>query len=308
MCTIVRSAWIPSILALFLSLASIDRAQTSEAQSGANWQRVVSDSGEFSIEVPSSFSFFADKDGFVMAKSGGGDVPVKGMQVLNSVSDGTVVSVEIYEVGKAILDQMFEQDKLSYKGASSERTKDKGYELSQNDGKPEKAVWTRKYFASKKYIYILTAGSRQPNSEVARRFFASMRFSPNTNDEADAGATFSNLRVTTVEVEDVIDPELPEPNKSSAADPDVQPLMIISRPMAGYTQAARDKSTSGVIRLKATLTKEGGISKIVVVRSLPNGLLRQAVFALLRIKFLPKTKAGQPFDSTVTIDYTFAIF
>jgi hypothetical protein len=52
----------------------------------------------------------------------------------------------------------------------------------------------------------------------------------------------------------------------------------------------------------------GSIPDITVLKTLPEGLLRQAVFAALRTKFIPKEKDGLPIATKSTFEFGFHIY
>ena len=87
------------------------------------WVRVEENKGEFSIEMPSDFTYFYDADGFSydnMSRS----YDFKHMQMLNGAMDKTVLSVEIYKVPapKKYLGELVERLRLS--GAKTEESTD----------------------------------------------------------------------------------------------------------------------------------------------------------------------------------------
>jgi TonB family protein len=85
-------------------------------------------------------------------------------------------------------------------------------------------------------------------------------------------------------------------------------LLILSKPKALYTDAARVNDVEGSVRLKVTLLASGEVGSIVPVTTLPHGLTEQAVAAARQIKFEPKKLDGVPVSTTVTIDYSFEIY
>ena len=84
--------------------------------------------------------------------------------------------------------------------------------------------------------------------------------------------------------------------------------MIVSKPFASYTDAARSNGEQGIIRMRITFSKEGRISKLALVQTLKEGLQRQAVFAAIRIKFIPQEKNNEPLTVTKLIEYSFNIY
>lgn len=100
----------------------------------------------------------------------------------------------------------------------------------------------------------------------------------------------------------------PAEKPSDQKQPVTDPLMIIAKPQARYTDPARNAKIQGSVRVKVTLLASGGTGTVTPVNELPNGLTEQAIAAARRIVFLPKRVNGVPISVTVTIDYTFSIY
>lgn len=86
------------------------------------------------------------------------------------------------------------------------------------------------------------------------------------------------------------------------------PLRIIAKPQARYTDDARVNNVEGAVRLKVTLLANGQVGSIIVVNGLPDGLTEQAIAAARQLRFEPATKDGVPVSKTITIDYSFTIY
>ena len=302
------TAWRLAAICFGVLLASLSiSAQTDPGNNSNEWIRVHSDNGEFSIEVPADYGFFIDDNGFSIS-SALSDIPLREMRNLNAVRDGTFVSFEIYNAPDNALDRIFDSDKDHARADKVSKIKGPAFELRQIEFKSKGAEWKRRYFRGKKHIYILTAGSREGSSVVMDRFFNSLEFEPGASSNLGKGTSFSKLKVTipTLEAAGTPDKKFP-PVKPSQPDPNKTPVIILSKPQASFVEEARDKRVNGVVRLKVTLAANGSIPKIGIVSSLPHGLLRQAIFAAMRIKFLPQLVNGQPTDVTVTIEYSFSI-
>lgn len=272
------------------------------------WMRVQSDDGEFSIEVPAVHTYFSDNDGFAVSAGNGADIQLRNMRMLNAISEGTVVSFEIYEANKGALEKIFESDKGRKNVLSVNKIKGNDYVVREIEYESDEASWARRYFSSKKHIYVLTAGSRTSSSEGIKRFFDSLVFKPNANDKAISGIPLSSLRRLNIAVETQDKNENKSVRKPSKLDSNMQGIVLLARPYASYITPARANLVTGNVRLKVMLAKDGSIPKITIVETLPDALLRQAIFAALRIKFLPKLKDGQPEDSIVTLEYNFRIY
>ena len=86
------------------------------------------------------------------------------------------------------------------------------------------------------------------------------------------------------------------------------PLRILAKPQARYTDDARVNNVQGSVRLKVTLLANGQVGSITVVNGLPDGLTEQAIAAARQLKFEPATKDGVPVSKVITIDYSFTIY
>jgi len=86
------------------------------------------------------------------------------------------------------------------------------------------------------------------------------------------------------------------------------PLRILSKPPARYTDEARANNVQGSVRLKIVMLASGEVGQITVIQGLPDGLTDQAIVAARLLKFQPATKDGVPVSKTITIDYSFTIY
>ena len=93
------------------------------------------------------------------------------------------------------------------------------------------------------------------------------------------------------------------------ADPSTaQPLKILSKARADYTDAARLENVEGTVRLRVTFLSTGEIGSITPVSGLPYGLTEQAIAAARQIKFQPATRSGVPVSVTKLVEYNFSLF
>ena len=83
--------------------------------------------------------------------------------------------------------------------------------------------------------------------------------------------------------------------------------LILAKPEPAYTEEARAKRTSGVVRLRAVLGADGRVRNVVPVRRLPNGLTESAVEAVRRIRFTPATLEGRPVSQVIMLEYRFEV-
>lgn len=275
----------------------------------SKWIRVQSNNGEFSIEVPAEYNFFYDKNGFVVSDYLS-RFEVKEMNMLNAYPEKTLVSFESYKANKKALDTMRKQD--SKNGKSSE-FKHENYSLKQVVIKTDKSYTVRQYFSSKNYIYVLTASSHEGETQIMKRFLDSLVFNPNSTEKNPNAIQFANLKVTIPEL-DPNPPPIKAADKSSGPKPkppkdeNALPIVILIKHSPSFTDAARSTGEDGLIRLRITFSADGSITKVALLKTLGEGLLRQAVFAALRMKFLPGEKDGKPQTVTKTVEYHFALY
>ena len=307
---------IVSIFAALLAFAVIlfaPLAASAQENNSAEWIRVQSDDGEFSIEVPMNYHFMVDKTGFSTASSSN-NYKLEDMKMLNAYQDKTLISFESYKAKKGALEAV--RDTENNRGKFSEIKLD-GVSIKQVIEKTDEFYLVKQYFNSKNRIYILIAASRKEESPAIKRFLNSLIFKP--QDKSDTAInriansiSFSNLKISQIEID-----KSPEPVKKSnitaiapppTVDPNVLPIMILSKPRASYTDAARMNGEKGTVQVRLAFSQEGYISKAGFLKTLNFGLTRQAFFAALRIKFLPTEKDGKPETVTKLVEYSFDIY
>lgn len=303
----VLSSWVAFAILLFSCAVA--------AQSNNGWIRVQSDDGELSIEVPAEHKFFFNGDGFSIAKDSR-DYNLKNMGLLTAFHDDSLLSFEIYDAEHEALDAMYDRDEQS---ASWK----KGPKLKIGDTSIKQLLWSggTEVYAVARYFYIggkavaVFAASRKGLTAAMTRFLDSIVIG-NTSGMIAAGSTkLSQLKRSDVAIEVKLDPppkSVPSPTPAPMAPPkpddSVKSLIILREPNASYVYPARKQNTRGTVRLLPTLDSDGSIPHIFVRKELPDGLVRQALFAVIRLRFLPAEKDGIPVRKSVTIDYTFDIY
>lgn len=101
--------------------------------------------------------------------------------------------------------------------------------------------------------------------------------------------------------------ESPKAAPVQAADI-IEPIFIITKPRAGYTEIARTKNTQGTVILEVTLFRNGSIGPITVVKGLENGMTELTIAAAERVVFLPQRKNGVPETVVKRLEYSFSIY
>ena len=307
-----------SVVAFLVSSTLSGFAQTPTPVAGLsksdNWVRVQSDDGEFSIDVPEKFRFYANEKGFIQ-NSDSNEYELKNMRMVNSYHDGTLISFEIYKGKNAILDEFYSNDAERKLPIKATEFKNKDHTVRQLTTTTDKSFMIRQYFSSKSNIYILTASSRGQETETMKRYFKSLRFQPGLVKAIDKeGVLLSKLPITDVVVEQILEekeskPAEVNPKTDPPKDDDFVPALVVLKPKPSYTTPARYNGVKGMNRFKITMTDEGFVSRISILgRALPQGLLRQSLFAAIRLKFLPKEKRGIPETSTINVEYSFSLY
>jgi TonB family protein len=86
------------------------------------------------------------------------------------------------------------------------------------------------------------------------------------------------------------------------------PVMIIAKPRAAYTDEARQANIQGSVRLRVSLYANGSVGSITPVTTLKYGLTEQAIVAAKKLVFLPKRINGVPVSVTTMFEYNFRIY
>ena len=283
------------------------------------WIRAQSDNGEFSVEFPAGYDFYADKDGFSVS-SGSRSYFLTEMRVLNAYHEKTLLSVEAYKTDspKDVAGIFAEGDERNGKETEIKIGKSK---FKQVLIKRENLYAVRRFYTSENHIYILTAASRTEETPALKRFLESLRFKTAKMEIEPAQAPEANVKpvlFSALRISQLVIDQNPEPLKKSGDakmpspkaedNKDSLPLSVIVKPIPYYTEAARSAGESGTVRVRLTFSKNGSITNIGFLSLLKEGLARQAAFAAIRLKFLPAEKNGKAVTSTKLVEYNFSIY
>lgn len=106
------------------------------------------------------------------------------------------------------------------------------------------------------------------------------------------------------------EPEIIDDSKKDADsdDGDTEGLVIFYKPIARYTDPARQNRTEGVVVLNVTFLANGTIGKITPVAALPDGLTETAITAARGIIFLPQRKNSKLATVTKKLKYSYEIY
>ncbi len=87
-----------------------------------------------------------------------------------------------------------------------------------------------------------------------------------------------------------------------------KPLQIKSKPIARFTDEAKQNCVEGTVILKITFFANGTVGKFKVIKRLDYGLSEEAISVARRIKFEPATKNNKAITVTKKIRYNFTIY
>jgi TonB family protein len=82
--------------------------------------------------------------------------------------------------------------------------------------------------------------------------------------------------------------------------------VITHKPEPGFTKEARENDVYGVVRLRAVLSSKGEVTKLSVIKGLPDGLTEKAIEAAMQIRFTPAQRYGHAVSQYVTLEYNFS--
>jgi TonB family protein len=316
------------IIALMILSAVALSAQTTENQ---NWTRLESDAKDFSVAVPTDFQVMTDEKGeemFVGSMTNPRRVKLSDIRYITSFKSGASFLIESYKVNNlrdALVSlyqftsgnpQVSEFNFEEFEGRMFLRQAEDSYSLEILAG-------------YKNHIYRIYGGARDVNNEALKYFFSSLQlngkkpFALKSALEGQVKETSAQLfgltdtlfkieieeqKQTGVSKTEVAD-ALPTLNPSEIKKTDnIKKMVILRRPPARYTEAARKASIKGTVRLRVTFSENGSIEKIVVLSGLPSGLTENAVKAARLIRFVPQETDNKPVTATKTVVYTFSIY
>ena len=93
-------------------------------------------------------------------------------------------------------------------------------------------------------------------------------------------------------------------NSYSVPLPDGGPRFLL-RAGTRYTDLARMKGVTGIIILNMTIYDNGIVAALTVAKSLPDGLVENAIYAANLNIFLPSTKGGKFISLRGKLEYSF---
>ncbi|HVE55290.1 MAG TPA: TonB family protein [Pyrinomonadaceae bacterium] len=95
---------------------------------------------------------------------------------------------------------------------------------------------------------------------------------------------------------------------SNISETDLIPLKVLAKPRANYTDAARQNSEQGTIKLAVLFASNGTVKYVLILKGLRYGLNAEAVRAARGIQFEPAKKDGKPLSVVKPVEYSFSIY
>ncbi len=280
------------------------------------WMRITSNDGRFSVQVPKNYDAFYDKDGFFISTSY--DLfELRKSLILNSYHAKTLVSLENYTVKNPASAAAVLRESEKSLGKFMDHEGD-GFKAKRATAQTADLNIVRQYVYYDDQLLILTAASKLAATEVTNRFLNSAKLVDKKAGESalkhNVALTFSRLRIApltlrVLEKQPDADgkPGADAPKTPAKGDPSYAKPVFAFRPRPFYTNMARTRSIEGEVRFRVTTTVNGGISHIDILKQLPDGLMRQTLFAALRMKIIPGEQDGKPISQTQQIYYSFDI-
>lgn len=275
------------------------------------WLPVVIGNASIILDVPSSYRMLNSKEGFTYSLNNE-RLDLKNAYFFRSFEKDTYIALDVYN-GAARTNTLMFDDIVKNTLKKGETIKGKGHTVRHAFLDSDALTVRQQYASIDGLVVILTTASRKGETPAMKHFLSSVKFSPDAKTVAARPfASLSSLTLTELklsvmaESEDKIDPDPADGNKTQ--EPEEDRFRIFSHPTPGYTSSARFNKVQGEVVLKVTFGKDGFVPSIAVKRSLPKGLLRQALFSTLRVKFLPRIDNGEPVEFIRDVTYNFGLY
>ncbi len=158
---------------------------------------------------------------------------------------------------------------------------------------------------------IFRAVSTEKENPAVEKFFSSLKFGSYSMSAAKVESVKSSKinAGTNFEIGKDTNPPLP---KAPVADKDsigkTTGIKILSKPLPGYTDLAREYGIQGTVRLRMTFRLDGKIGSVAVVNKIPFGLTIKAIEAAKKIEFEPPFRKGVPYTVSKLVEFSFTIY
>ncbi len=173
--------------------------------------------------------------------------------------------------------------------------------------------------------FEISISSHDKEKLEAKDIFASLNLDQNIKGISIKSSSKTMLGDAQTEVKPVLvpaaPPVLPLPGTSAyermggmegprlkSDENDFKGVLIAMKPQPEYTESARLKKVTGMVRLQVAMLNNGSIGAISVVNELPDGLTESSIAAARKILFVPAKKDKVAVSVTKVVEYHFNIF
>jgi hypothetical protein len=296
-----------AFLALVIVLAIAPAAEVS-AQVGDDWVSLSADAGRVTFALPSSFI-----------------VHNEGKRIrLFADSDGATFSISKEETDNA--KRSARNIEYPKKGSLSNEKADLGeFYIRRFNYEPASGIVTSIFIGSPTSLYVISVTANNTENAAVGRFLSSIKAGGKTifnevagNDPVALPEVEISGLATSRSVIDALNVPRSTGNvvKFGKVEKEAEDLstnfsrrlIIVSRPKASYTDAARIANKQGTIRARIEFLKSGQIGNVLVDSRLDLSLSTNVANAIRQIKFIPAEIDGRPVTVTKVVEYGFTIY
>jgi TonB family protein len=83
---------------------------------------------------------------------------------------------------------------------------------------------------------------------------------------------------------------------------------VLMKPEPQYTEEARRNGVTGSVVLRVVFSRDGAVTNVRALQTLPFGLTERAIMAARLIRFRPATKNGLPVNVSMQLEYNFNLY
>lgn len=307
MTPISRLASLALLLVLFFAFSL-------HAQSPLGWETLVSDKGELSVQVPSSYISHKEETDISVYYRGDG--------VSGSVRQQTVDAKRFLSSIRSRGEDDDNDDDPQY-----QEFKFEGFSLIRYSSDAKWPAYTETiYMAAGGRFFTISAHGKDRNDPNVRRVMDSIRIkgrllTPGAAAVEDAPQLTELKKLkTSPEVRQALKrpgtllKKARFENFDKTRVPDIRStvytrqLIVLKKYKAAYTDKARSENVRGTVKGRILFKADGTIGEIAMDPTLDKGLAISAADAARRIIFLPAEIDGKPVDEWRSISYSFDIY
>jgi TonB family protein len=169
------------------------------------------------------------------------------------------------------------------------------YEIKKSEEELNIAFQQGASFLNAYVLKGLLAMERQNFPAALEAYQEANRLNPVTAEDT------ANLREMIPVLENLVEFEQRKKDKS------YHPPKPLNRPRPAYTEEARSKKISGLVRIRALVDEQGDVKSCVVLRRLDLGLDVEAIKAVRKMKFSPALKDNTPIAYWLILEVEFQL-